>query len=122
MRDRRGDIGTHAIDATDVATTRAMLGALSDRSRQGWVGRRLRGMCLDAGLTEVTLQLVPILSTSYQEWNDRLGAEAHVATVVAHGAVTSQAAAAWLDDLRARDACGRFIATALLFMVTAARA
>lgn len=117
-----GDIGTHAIDATDVATTRTMLAVLSDRTQNGWVGRRLRGMCLDAGLAEVDLQLVPILSTSYQEWNDRLGVEPHIATVVAHGAVTSQMATAWLHDLRARDACGSFIATALLFMVSATRA
>src|SRR6185369_11084461 len=66
-----GDIGTHSIDADDVATTRTMLAALSDRAQHGWVGRRLRTMCLDAGLIDVDLRLVPILSTSYAEWNDR---------------------------------------------------
>jgi SAM-dependent methyltransferase len=116
-----GDIGTHTIDATDVATTRTMLATLSDRSPHGWIGRRLRTMCLYAGLTDVELQLVPILSTSYAEWNDRLGVESQAATAVKRGIVTAEAAASWLDDLRRRDAQGRFTATALLFMVTATR-
>jgi SAM-dependent methyltransferase len=116
-----GDVGTHGIDATDVTTTRAMLAALSDRSPQGWIGRRLRTMCLDAGLIDVELSLVPILSTSYAEWNDRLGVESQVAMAVEAGLVTPEAAASWLADLRLRDAQGRFTATALLFVVTATR-
>jgi SAM-dependent methyltransferase len=116
-----GDIGTHGIDATDVATTRTMLAALSDRSPHGWIGRRLRTMCADAGLVDVELDLVPILSTSYAEWNDRLGVEAQLAVAVSGGLLTPQAAAAWLDDLHTRDAQGRFTATALLFVLTATR-
>ena len=116
-----GDIGTHGIDATDVVTTRAMLAALSDRSPHGWIGRRLRAMCVDAGLAEIELSLVPILSTSYAEWNDRLGVESQAALAVGGGLVSAQAAAAWLDDLRTRDAQGRFTAIALLFVVTATR-
>lgn len=116
-----GDIGTHGIDATDVATTRTMLAALGARAPQGWIGRRLRAMCVDLGMTDIELQLVPILSTSYAEWNDRLGVESQVALAVGDGLVPPEAAAAWLDDLRTRDAQGRFTATALLFMVTATR-
>jgi SAM-dependent methyltransferase len=116
-----GDVGTHAIDADDVATTRTMLAALSDRSPQGWIGRRLRSMALDLGWKDVELQLVPILSTSYAEWNDRLGVESQAALAVSQGLVTQEAVASWLDDLRTRDAQGRFTATALLFVVTATR-
>jgi SAM-dependent methyltransferase len=117
-----GDIGTHGIDATDVMTTRTMLAALSDRSPHGWIGRRLRAMCLDTGLIDVDLRLVPILSTSYTEWNDRLGVESQAAIAVTEGQLTETAAASWLDDLRTRDDNGRFIATALLFVVTGTRA
>jgi len=116
-----GDIGTHSIDADDVATTRTMLAALSDRAPHGWVGRRLRTMCLDAGLIDVDLRLVPILSTSYAEWNDRLGVESQAALAVSAGQVTPESARSWLDELRTRDAQGRFIATALLFVVTGTR-
>ena len=116
-----GDVGTHVIDADDVATTRTMLAALSDRSPQGWIGRRLRSMALDLGCKDVELQLVPILSTSYAEWNDRLGVESQAAIAVSQGLVTQEAVAAWLDDLRTRDAQGRFTATALLFVLTATR-
>ncbi|HET9208341.1 MAG TPA: methyltransferase domain-containing protein [Burkholderiaceae bacterium] len=116
-----GDVGTHAIDADDVATTRTMLAALSDRSPHGWIGRRLRTMALDLGFVDVELQLVPILSTSYAEWNDRLGVESQAALAVTGGVVTAQSAASWLDDLRTRDAQGRFVATALLFVLTATR-
>jgi len=116
-----GDVGTHAIDADDVATTHTMLAALSDRSPHGWIGRRLRTMCVDAGLADIELNLVPILSTSYAEWNDRLGVKSQAALAVSGGLVNAEAAAAWLDDLRTRDAQGRFTATALLFVVTATR-
>lgn len=116
-----GDVGTHAIDADDAITTRTMLAALSDRSPHGWIGRRLRTMALDLGWVDVDLQLVPILSTSYAEWNDRLGVESQAAWAVNSGLVTERAAAAWVDDLRTRDAQGRFVATALLFVLTATR-
>ena len=81
----------------------------------------MRTICLDAGLIDVELQLVPILSTSYAEWNDRLGVESQAALAVGGGLVSAEAAAMWLDDLRTRDAQGRFTATALLFVVTATR-
>jgi len=116
-----GDIGSHAIDATDRVTTRAVLAALSDRSANGCVGRHLRAMFVDAGLSDVAVQLVPILTTSYAEWNDRLGVEPFVAAAVADGRVASDAAMNWLDELRARDAQDRFTGAALLFVVVGRR-
>jgi SAM-dependent methyltransferase len=116
-----GDIGTHCIDADDVATTRTMLAALSARSPHGWIGRRLRALAIELVWVDVELQLVPILSTSYAEWNDRLGVEPQVQRAVSDGLLSAPAAAAWLDELRARDAQGRFTATALLFVLTATR-
>jgi hypothetical protein len=63
-----------------------VLAALNDRSPNGWIGRRLRAMFVSAGLQEVDLQLVPILSTSYTEWNLRFGIERLVSGLVAQGA------------------------------------
>ena len=117
-----GDIGTHSIDASDVETTRAVLTALSDRSPNGWIGRRLRAMFIEAGLLDIELQLVPILSTSFAEWNHRLGVERFLSNLIADEIVDRDKALAWLDELRGRDAHGRFTGTAMLHMVSGSRA
>lgn len=116
-----GDIGTHAIDAWDVATTRAVLAALSDRSPNGWIGRQLRALFVGAGLRDIDIQLTPILSTSFAEWNDRLGVEQFLASASAAGGVKSDQTLAWLDELRTRDAHGQFTGTAMLYTVAGTR-
>ena len=116
-----GDIGSHLVDAADVETTRSVLTTLADRWPTAWSGRRLRGMFIDAGLLEVELDLVPILSTSFAEWNNRLGIEAFLSKAVEQGVLARERAFAWLNDLRARDAGGKFTGVALLFTVAATR-
>ena len=116
-----GDIGTHSIDASDVATTRAVMGALCDRSPNGWIGRRLRAMFVDAGLHDVELQLIPLLTTSFAEWNHRLGVEQFLLNAIAVGVIGRDKALAWLEDLRLRDAQGRFTGTAMLHLVAGTR-
>ncbi len=116
-----GDIGTHTIDAPDVATTRAVLAALTDRSPSGCIGRRLRAMFVDSGLTDIDLQLIPILTTCFAEWNHRLGVETFLSTAIADGRIEGDKATAWINELRARDARGQFTGTALLFMVAGTR-
>jgi len=116
-----GDIGTHSIDASDVETTRAILVALCDRSPNGWIGRRLRAMFLDAGLHDVELQLVPLLTTSFAEWNHRLGVERFLLNAIAGGVIGRDKTLAWLEDLRVRDAQGRFTGTAMLHLVAGTR-
>lgn len=109
-----GDLETHSVDSFDVATTRTVLAALSDRSPNGWVGRRLRAMFVEAGLRDTDLQLIPILSTSFAEWNHRLGVERFVSDAIADGRLQREKADAWLEDLKTRDAQGRFTGTAML--------
>jgi ubiquinone/menaquinone biosynthesis C-methylase UbiE len=116
-----GDIGSHVVDALDVATTRTVLAALAERSPNGWIGRRLRAMFVDAGLHDIDLQLVPILTTSFAEWNHRLGVERFLSQAISAGRIQRDAALAWLDELRTRDAQGRFTGTALLFMAGGTR-
>ena len=116
-----GDIGTHSVDSFDVATTRTVWAALSDRSPNGWIGRRLRAMFVEARLRDIDLQLVPILSTSFAEWNHRLGVERFVSDAIADGRLQCDKANAWLDELESRDAHGRFTASAMLYVVAGTR-
>jgi ubiquinone/menaquinone biosynthesis C-methylase UbiE len=116
-----GDLGSHMIDAQDVATTRAVLAALSDRSPTGWIGRRLRALFVEAGLRDIEFEAIPILSTSYTEWNHRMGVEPFVLRAIEAGGLARDKTLAWLADLRARDAQGRFTASALLYTVAGTR-
>ena len=116
-----GDLGTQAVDSPDVRTSREVLAAVSERAPNGWIGRRLRALCVAAGLRDVELQLVPVLSTSYTEWKLRFGIERVVPDLVAQGRVARDAAQAWLDELRARDAAGQFTATGLMYVVSGTR-
>ncbi|MEO5596107.1 MAG: methyltransferase domain-containing protein [Lysobacteraceae bacterium] len=112
-----GDIGTHSIDASDVATTRALLAGLCDCSPNGWIGRRLRAMFVEMGLRDVDLRLIPIVSTSFAEWNHRLGVERFLSNAIADGSIAHDKGLAWIEELRTRDAEGLFTATAMLYMV-----
>lgn len=117
-----GDLGTHSIDSSDVATTRIVMAALSDRTPNGWIGRRLRAMFIDAGLGDTDLQLIPIASTSFAEWSHRLGVEQFLPNLIENKGIQRDKALAWLDELRIRDAQGRFTATAMLYMAAGTRA
>lgn len=110
-----GDVGSHLIDAADTGTTREIMSALSDLSPNAWIGRRLRGMFLEAGLHDVDLQLAPVLTTSYAEWNNRMGVERFLPGAIERGILARESACAWLEDIKARDACGRFTGVAMLY-------
>lgn len=112
------DFGTVAVDASDVRTTRALLGAMADQVPNGWIGRRLRAMFIDAGLDDVEVRLFTIQSTSFAEWSSRMGIEGAVRTAIDVGEVSQATASAWLDELGEREATGRFLATGMFFMVS----
>lgn len=107
-----GDIGSAVVDAADIATTRAMLAAACDAIPQGWIGRRLRGLFLACGVQTVEVRMFNLQSTSFDEWSRRIGIEPVVRRA------GSDAARAWLDDLRERDAAGRFYAAGSFFMAS----
>lgn len=113
-----GDIGTHSIDAADDVTTRAVVAALSERSPNGRIGRRLRAMFVEAGLHDVALHVIPIVTTSFDEWNHRLGVESFVRTEVERGTLDRCKASSWVAELRTRDEAGRFTGTALLYVAS----
>jgi ubiquinone/menaquinone biosynthesis C-methylase UbiE len=116
-----GDIGSHAIDAVDVDTTRAMVAAMADRLPNGWIGRRLRALFIEAGLDHVEVRLTSVLSTSFAEWSERMGVGRVLAQAIEQRKVAQDRGAAWLDELRARDLHGRFTATGTFFTVAGTR-
>jgi ubiquinone/menaquinone biosynthesis C-methylase UbiE len=116
-----GDIGSHALDAADVETTRAVLAAMADRLPNGWIGRKLRAMFIEAGLSDVEVRLTSVLSTSFAEWHDRMGAGRAVSLAIEDGEVPKDRGAAWLEDLRQRDMQDRFTATGMFFTVAGSR-
>jgi hypothetical protein len=115
------DIETAAVDASDAATTRLLLAELANQQCNGRIGRQVRSIFVDAGLEDVGLRLFPIHSTSLAEWNSRVGAEAALKRCVNLGQVSDAAAAAWIGELRERDAAGRFLATGIFFMVSGSK-
>jgi ubiquinone/menaquinone biosynthesis C-methylase UbiE len=112
------DLETAAVDAADDRTTREMLATMAGRLPNGRIGRRLRAMFIDAGLEDVGLRLFPIQSTSYAEWTRRVDAAGALQLAVTLGRVTEAAASAWTEELREREAAGRFLATGTFFMVS----
>jgi ubiquinone/menaquinone biosynthesis C-methylase UbiE len=116
-----GDLGAQAVDASDVRTTRDVLAAVGERAPNGWIGRQLRARVVAAGVQGVEIQLVPVLSTSYTEWKHRFGIERLVSELIAQGRLARDAAHAWIDELRARDAAGQFTATGLMYVVSGTR-
>lgn len=112
------DRGTMTVDASDVGTTRALLDELTDEVPNGWIGRRLRAMFVDRGLDDVEVRLFTLQSTSFAEWNSRMGIERAVQRAIDLKRVSEAAAAGWLAELVERDARGRFFATVTFFMVS----
>jgi hypothetical protein len=78
-------------------------------------------MFVDAGLCDIDLQLIPILTMSFAEWNHRMGVQRFLSNAIDQAIITRDRALAWLDDLRTRDAKGRFTGIAMLYMVTGMR-
>lgn len=111
------DLGASMLDSPDVDTTRAVLAGISDEFPNGWMGRQLRALFLDAGLINVELQFFTLLNTNLTEWSRRFGIDDALLAAVVSNRVSSVRAEAWLEDLRRRDATGRFLSSSTMCMV-----
>lgn len=115
------DLGATMLDSPDVATTREVLRGASEQFVNGWIGRQLRGLFLEAGLISVEMRCFSTPTLSYSEWSRKFGIEEVLRAAVASGRVATSCAERWLQDLRERDASGRFLACGTLCMVAATR-
>jgi len=111
------DFETAIVDAPDRALTRRLLNFYCDGYRDGWMGRRLPGLFREAGLTEITVEPVPVLLTDLAQANVVLALEDTVTRAAATGLVDGVEGTAWLDALRTASGQGQFFAAITAFMV-----
>jgi ubiquinone/menaquinone biosynthesis C-methylase UbiE len=110
------DWGTLVIDSAGREVTRRFSHYLCDTVvRNGWIGRQLRGLFLQAGLEGIVVFTGTLSLTSYQMADRLWGLERNAWRAVAAGAIADGAAARWLSELRAADAAGRFYGAATGF-------
>jgi SAM-dependent methyltransferase len=110
------DWGTLVVDPGDADTGREVARAAAERVRSGTVGRRLRGMLIDAGLVEVDVTarvLVVTGAASAAMLFDIGGALEHA---LASGRVTAAAADAWREEAARAESAGRHLAAMTAFM------
>jgi hypothetical protein len=69
-------------------------------------------------LRDVVVNAVTVVFTDGSQAREALPLDRAVETVIADGSVAPVAAAAWLDDLKARDAAGYFFTAMTGFIVS----
>jgi SAM-dependent methyltransferase len=109
------DLGTVAVNASDVALTRRILDYWCDQDTNGWVGRRMPGLCKAAGLVDVTVRPGGWVMTDYarQLWWPGVVERAQTA-----GVISPDEGAAWLRDLEAKGQAGECIYAGLSFHIS----
>jgi SAM-dependent methyltransferase len=115
------DLGSAIVDAPDPELTRTLLATAAEAVPSGWIGRRLRGLFIDAGLIDVEVRMFGAPSTNFGEWVRRMGLAPAVQRAAALGRAPAAASSAWLAELAARDLAGRFFAASTFFMASATR-
>ncbi|MFI8911504.1 methyltransferase domain-containing protein [Streptomyces sp. NPDC053513] len=113
------DWDTCVLDAEDGALTRTIVHARADLVAGPRVARRFRGLLLDHGFVEVTVEVSTAVLTDARLLPLATGlAEAAART----GAVTPEQAAAWTADQAARAAADRFFLAIPVFTASGTRA
>jgi ubiquinone/menaquinone biosynthesis C-methylase UbiE len=116
------DWETLTIDASDRALTRVVLNDWCDRFPSGWIGRQLIRLFQDAGLHDVVASPRTLLLRELDVADRIYCFTPTVERLVAAGRIPRAAATAWLQELRAADAAGRFFTSYTGFLVCGARA
>jgi len=109
------DWETFVIDSPHRATTRRVVASFSDSMRSGWIGRQLRRMFLDAGMTEVAVACHQVF-IRFEFLGLLIGG--HLTHAQQAGTLDPAEVKRWWDDLRDADAAGRFLAGFTAFIVS----
>jgi ubiquinone/menaquinone biosynthesis C-methylase UbiE len=97
------DLEVVLIDSSLAGATRKVLARRAASFASPWVGRQLRGLLLASGLTDVRVLV------HHTEFTDLASAERVLRLLeLARSVLTPEEWASWEEDLRARDAAGRF--------------
>jgi ubiquinone/menaquinone biosynthesis C-methylase UbiE len=112
------DWETLVVDAPDRTITRKLLNFLCDSSGSRWIGRQLRRLFFEAGLTEVGVIAETLVFTDYTQANRVFQLQETSAQAQAAEAVSSAEAKKWLADLEQAHERGSFFAAATGFCVS----
>jgi len=106
------------IDSSDCHVGREIVRYMAERAvPNGRIGRRLSGLFHAAGLSSISVVPLPWVFADLGLFEKVIGFRNHAAKACDAGLVTSDAAAAWIADLEARQTQGRFFAAGLGFIV-----
>jgi ubiquinone/menaquinone biosynthesis C-methylase UbiE len=111
------DWDANLIDGDDVQTTRAILLGFSDSVANGWIGRRFRGLLLDAGFDDVRVEAETVTESKYESMAPFL--PVLVEQAVAAGTVDTETADAWLEGQQRRGNDDRFFVATTHFLASA---
>lgn len=109
------DYDTLVVEAADSDLTRRILAHHADRMESGRVGRKLRGLFLDAGLDAVSVTPYAAVATEYDEEVLKLRDKAERAAKA--GAVSAADAASWVASVIDADRAGRFLCAQVVLTV-----
>jgi ubiquinone/menaquinone biosynthesis C-methylase UbiE len=112
------DWETLVVDVPDRTITRRLLNFYCDSSGSRWIGRQLRRLFLEAGLTEIGVLAETLMFTDYTTANRVLQLQDAAARAEAAGVVSSTLANQWLNDLAQAHQTGGFFAAVTGFCVS----
>src|SRR5262249_37292507 len=102
------DADTWVVDHPDRALTRRLVAFYADqRFADGWTGRRLRSLFLQAGLTDVETRALVVIDTSVESYGFRIAIDRARAAAGA-GWITEGELDTWVRALEDEAAAGRF--------------
>ena len=110
------DWGLVSVDATDAATTTAVLGRACAGIRNGCMGRNLHALFAKAGVRNTEIHTKTINIQSFGVADLLLDLRVVVHHAVAEASITQYAASKWLDDLMEREATKTFLARITVFI------
>jgi ubiquinone/menaquinone biosynthesis C-methylase UbiE len=105
------------IDSPDQMVTRAVVKWSCDSHKSGWIGRQLRRLLLDAGLTDVSVACPVATLTDIVEAELVLGLGATVREMQVAGVIAASDGERWLQQLADADRAGRFCCGLTGFLV-----
>ena len=115
------DWGTYAVDLPDRALARRVLDARADAYADGWIGRKLYRLLHESGFGSVHVDLVPFLSTDFEQSNRAIDLVHAHSSGVARGVLSDGDAARWIQMITAVRARPTFFSVVLMVLVSGTR-
>lgn len=113
------DWDTLTIAASDHTLTRTITRTVSDRVAHGCIGRHLPALMAAAGLRDLTIQPITLMTQSVAVATDIFQLDAAAEDEKVAGAHQPERINAWISELHQRDAQARFFAALGGFLVSA---